>query len=113
MPDETRVWIAQCLCSQRHCIAGTADEAADETEARRTVAEALRRQIRDLITSGAINPWCGICHAPRESWHFELGRTVWATLEEAALALEKNAIEQAAAGVIFGEFLGVKSRSRH
>jgi hypothetical protein len=112
MPGETWVWIAQCLCLRRHCICAGVDEAADELDAEIKIAAPLREELSRLIESGGVNPWCGICHAPRETWHFELGRSRWTTLAEAAPEIHKIAAEQAATGAVFGELLGAKPRGR-
>jgi hypothetical protein len=78
------VYLAQALCPQHHCIlAAAADDRAPE---------ALRQRLLDgvqgLLGCHAINPWCGLCGAGAASWTFEVGRTRFATLEEAKPALD-------------------------
>jgi hypothetical protein len=41
----TRVWIAQCLCPQRHAILTSAGEAADRDEAEDDIEQPLRGRI--------------------------------------------------------------------
>jgi hypothetical protein len=82
-----RVWIAQIMCQQRHTILAAAGEAADQRRAIPEIAEPLREAVGELVSIGAINPWCGICGAPREAWRVDLGRTAFTTIEEAKPAL--------------------------
>ena len=72
--SSTRVWIAQCLCPQRHCILAAADEANDENEATR-ISAWLQRRIAAKLIAGELSPWCGLCRAPVESWRYEVTRT--------------------------------------
>lgn len=84
MPNhERRVWIAQCLCPDRHCILAALGEADSPEDAETEVAAKLRRQVAELVKQGAINPWCAICGARQPSWRVETGRTRWRTLPEA------------------------------
>ena len=89
-----RVWITQCLCPQRHCILATAGEADNEREAEELVAVPLRKHIGGLLKAGTINPWCGLCHAKAETWHYELGRTRFGSLDEAKPALMEEEAKQ-------------------
>jgi hypothetical protein len=98
-----RVWIAQCLCPQRHCIMAGADEAKSGAEAEQKVMRYLRETVEEWLARGTINPWCGLCGAPQESWTFELGRTRWATLEEALPEMRKSEAEQAATSAVWGD----------
>lgn len=91
---ERRVWIAQCLCPQRHAILAAAKEADDRSEAEALIAQ-LRTQVTRMIGSGTINPWCGLCQSPIESWLYELDRTRFATMREAMPALRFSEREQA------------------
>lgn len=102
----TRVWIAQCLCPQRHCILAAAHEADGEAEARAIILSPLREQIDGLLKIHAINPWCGICRSPVDTWTYEIGRTRWATMAEAAPEIRKSEAEQVATGAILGELGG-------
>jgi hypothetical protein len=109
-----RVWIAQCLCPQRHCIMASIDEAADQAEAEDKISKPLREQVAKAVADNTVNPWCGICQAPRETWHFELGRTRWTNMAEAMPEIEKNAAAQALTGAVFGQLLGAKTpETRH
>lgn len=101
---ETRVWIAQCLCGPaRHCIMANAAEADSNEAAVMTISWPLRRAVEEGLHTGLINPWCGLCHAPSHEWRYEVGRTRWATIEEATPALHENEAQQAAARAAFGD----------
>jgi hypothetical protein len=103
MAETTHVWIAQCLCPERHCILSAADEAATESEAQATVQAPLREQVTQLLASGLLNPWCGLCHAGVSTWHYEVERTRFASMEEAEPVLRQSEAEQAVARAIFGD----------
>jgi hypothetical protein len=94
-----KVWISQCLCPQRHCIAAAVAEAEDRKEALRVVEASLREQLDSL----GLNPWCGLCRAPRDSWVFELAPTVWSSMAEALPALRAAAAGQRVIAAIFGD----------
>jgi hypothetical protein len=100
---KVRVWIAQCLCPMRHAILGGAGEAADEAEARAKVLNPLEGAVQEAIQIGALNPWCGLCHAKIETWTYEIGRTRFTSMPEAEPALRQNAREQAAVRALFGD----------
>lgn len=99
MKQSERVWIVQCLCPQRHCIVAVAAEAPSEAAALPLIAT-LRDRVAALIADKIIDPWCGLCQAPRERWQFELGRTGFATLAEAAPALAKTQADQRASAAL-------------
>jgi len=99
---ERRVWIAQCLCPSRHCIMAAADEADNEAAAQ-AIKSRLRRQVVELLRSETINPWCGICDAKRPTWKYELGRTTFATMNEAAPHLVGLEVENAIVREMFGD----------
>ncbi len=101
-----RVWIAQCLCPQRHCILAASGEVDGEAEAEIALTQPLRYRVASLIRERTLNPWCGICRATLETWTFEVGRTRWETLGEAMTELKRIEAEQVATGVTFGELLG-------
>ena len=62
------VWLCQCLCPDRHCIVAAAEEAETEAEATQTINKALRRQVAEMIETGAIDPACALCGANRATW---------------------------------------------
>lgn len=97
------VWIAQCLCPQRHAICAAGGEAEDQPTAEKTLITPLRTQVTRMIGSGTINPWCGLCRAPLESWRYEVGRTRFASMQEAEPALRQNEQEQAQVRRLFGD----------
>jgi hypothetical protein len=99
----SRVWIAQCLCPKRHAILAVSAEAKDRMAAEASLIERLRTQVRRMIGSGTLNPWCGLCKAPIESWRYQVGRTRFATMAEAEPVLRQSEREQAEVRRIFGE----------
>lgn len=102
--SETRVWIAQCLCGPaRHCILATAGEADSVATATTGILDPLQQSITDWVRSGLFNPWCGLCHAEAAGWQYELGRTPFRTMEEAAPTLRQNEAEQAATRAALGD----------
>jgi len=76
---ENRVWIAQCLCPQRHCIMALAFNEATTSVvlAKANLAAAVHNAIKD----GELDPWCGLCRSP--DFDIEAGRTPFRTLVEA------------------------------
>jgi len=77
------VYLAQCLCPQRHALMAVYGE--DE----KTLEWRLRQMIERLIDKNAINPWCGICRASVETWYYEVAKTRFATMQEAKPALSR------------------------
>jgi hypothetical protein len=76
---ENRVWIAQCLCAQRHCIMALAfNEAITSVN----LAKAnLAAAVQTAVNAGELDPWCGLCRSP--DWDVEAGPTPFRTLVEA------------------------------
>jgi hypothetical protein len=103
---ERRVWIAQCLCPQRHAITATAAEADDRRDAERNVLHPLKLAVRLWLREGKINPHCGICYADKATWKFEVERTRWATMAEAEGEVARIALENLATGMLYGEING-------
>jgi hypothetical protein len=101
-----RVWIAQCLCPQRHCILAAAGQAQTKRKAEEVVMALLKERIAEMIKSAAVNPWCGICYAPAESWHYEVGRTPFARMQDAMGDLERTEAANIATGLALGELGG-------
>jgi hypothetical protein len=100
--SERRVWIGQCLCPARHAIATLATEADDRREAEELLMAPLRAVVARLLREH-INPWCGLCNAPADSWRYEVERSVFRTAAEAMPALQQSAAEQAATRAAFGD----------
>jgi hypothetical protein len=100
---EKRVWIAQCLCPQRHCIVAQAGEAAGFAEAQRLVRAPLRRNVAQLLRGGALNGWCGICGAKRPTWRFEVARTRYTTMDEAQPELAEIEAANLLTNLLFGD----------
>lgn len=84
------VYIAQLLCPQRHCVLGNAAvyESPEEADSLR---DTIREAFDAAVAAKILNPWCGLCHS--RDLHVEIGRTAFATMEEARPHLEA---EQAA-----------------
>ena len=101
MADEPRVWIAQCLCPSRHVIMALA-QVAETSEDAAKISVALRETVNGGLARLVMNPWCGHCHAPVETWHYEVNRTRFRTLEEAAPEIEKAQAEQEFIRLMFG-----------
>jgi hypothetical protein len=90
------------MCQHRHTVLAGAAVAADRRKAVPAAVVPLREALDRLVAAGTINPWCGICGAPRETWKVDLGRTAFRTLEEATPALaeiqQQNLLAQAIMG---------------
>lgn len=90
------VYLIQCLCPQRHCIAGITYEAGGPSNER---LAAFRLVVAQLIKEKTINPWCGICDS--RDWHYEMAKTRYRTMEEAEGPLAEAQAAQAAAREFF------------
>jgi hypothetical protein len=97
-----RVWVAECLCPDRHCILAAFNLADNEVEAE-TLKTVLRQQMDAALQSGAFNPWCAICGATQTTWKYEVVRTPYATLAEAQPHLTKVATENLITNMLFGD----------
>ncbi|HEX8868382.1 MAG TPA: hypothetical protein VF821_22170 [Lentzea sp.] len=98
-----RVYICQCLCgSNRHCIVSAVGQFDDPVEAEAFLMTKLAMAVGDLLSTQAISPWCSICGAKDDGWVYELGRTRWSTMEEAAPHLERSEAEQLLTNAVFG-----------
>ena len=97
-----RVWICQCICPNRHCIAALAGEHEGPRDANEMIG-ILRDQMAEFTKAKTINPWCGICKAKADTWQYDLGRTPFRSLEEAKPYLEQNEREQALARIVWGD----------
>jgi hypothetical protein len=102
MTEERRVWIAQCLCPQRHCIMATAGEAENRRAAEATVGALLRANVKAKLLSGEFNPWCGLCHAAAESWRYEVARSRFRSMAEATPALKESEGQQQVTRALWG-----------
>jgi hypothetical protein len=101
--SESRVWIAQCLCPDRHCIIGEIGLAESDAEAETNVRAPLRRKVVELLKSGEINPWCAICDANRATWRYEVRRTAFGSVEEAIPKLRETEAKNALTNLIYGD----------
>lgn len=87
---ETRVYLAQCLCPQRHCILAAASVATSPLAAQMSLAMTLRGTITKMLADGVLNPWCDLCEASSDTWTYEVGRTPYRTLAEAQPHLDAS-----------------------
>lgn len=90
------VYLIQCLCPQRHCIAATAYEAEGPSDESLAAFEA---DVKEMVALKSINPWCGICNS--RDWHYEMAKTRYRTMEEAEGPLAEAQAAQAAAREFF------------
>lgn len=97
------VWIAQCLCPDRHCIIAVAGEADDEARARNVVLRGLRLSVREALRQQTIHPWCSLCGATKSSWRYEVGQTSFKSMDEAVPHLGAAEREQAVTNALFGD----------
>lgn len=97
------VWIAQCLCPDRHCIVATAGEAEDEVLARSIILSALRYSVGDMLRQKTINPWCALCGAEHTTWRYEVGRTSFQKMEEALPKIREIEEAQAVTNALLGD----------
>ena len=97
------VWITQCLCPDRHCIVANAGEAGDANEADWLIGRPLRATVTDMLTRNVLNPWCGLCHAPKDSWRYETRRTRFATMAEAMPVLRQAEAEMAVTNAVWAD----------
>lgn len=89
------VSLVQCLCGPlRHCIAALA---YDESKTDQAAEGELRLWVGMMTLQREINPWCGLCGSMNKHWIFEVGRTKFATIDEAMPYLLKAQREQARA----------------
>jgi purine-nucleoside phosphorylase len=89
------IYIAQCLCPSRHCIAALAFDPRDTTPEAAT--ELLRMTIEDHIRRQVINPWCGLCHS--RDFLYDAQPTRFKSMDEAKpylLELERRQLSLAA-----------------
>lgn len=101
-----RVWIAQCLCPQRHCIVALSHECETRAQAER-LADLLRAAIAETCGEGKdFNPWCSICGAKQETWHIEIGRTPYRSMAEAMPHLRRTEQENLATNALLGVHRG-------
>lgn len=97
-----RVWIAQCLCPDRHCIMANAGEANSAGEAAALVGQ-LREAIDKGVASKWMNPWCALCHAEMSTWTYETGRTRFGSMILAMSALKQSEADQRRVNDLFGD----------
>jgi hypothetical protein len=85
--------------------------ADNECDAEQKIAALLRKGVDAMLFAAELNPWCGLCRASAESWTYEVGRTRFRTLAEAALELHESQRAQAETAALLGEPLHLKPPS--
>lgn len=103
MPEPVCVWLAQCVCPQRHAILATAGEAANRAAATEKVLSPLQARVAEMLRDGVLKPRCSLCGSPPDSWVYELGRTRFGSLQAAMPALRQSEREQAAIRNLWGD----------
>jgi hypothetical protein len=86
-----RVYIAQILCPLRHCIIASVGE-YESDEAAAALGDIAREHFAGLVEKGVAKPGCGICHSTQLT--VEVGRSVFATMEEARPYLQASEANQ-------------------
>jgi len=89
-----RVHLVQCLCPARHCLMASA--AQEPPGSKDEALEIVKATIEAAIASKRINPWCGICKAPREQWTFEVATLPGRTLDELLPEIQRQESQQIA-----------------
>jgi hypothetical protein len=89
---ERRVYIAQLLCPQRHCVLAAANEC--ETDLEISLLRVLVQGKFDLLCApgGGLNRKCDLCGST--VLHIEVARTRFTNLDEAMPHLRESAIAQ-------------------
>jgi len=87
-----KVYIAQLLCPERHCILGAYGE-YESLEDAKELGEKLRAAAQCAVAEKLMNPWCGICRS--RDWHVEVGATRFATREVAKAFMDECERQQA------------------
>lgn len=98
------IWLTQCLCERRHCIvAGAFDDAAVPVARGARETEEMLTQMAQLG-----NPWCSVCRSTR--FHYETGRTPFASLDEVQPVLMVQALTP---GDLLERIIAAHRRSLH
>jgi len=92
MSEPVRVDLVQCLCPARHCIMAAAFQCPPGTQ--EEAIELCRSSIERNIADKQMQPWCGICAAPRNSWSFEIASLPGLTLDAVMPALRASEAAQ-------------------
>jgi len=73
-----KVYLTQCLCKNRHCIAAMTWEESEFT------VESAITALKDAVTTGidnkALDPWCNLCHNTEFSYETDL--TPFSSIQE-------------------------------
>jgi len=104
--------LIQCLCSEaRHCIVGMAYDDADisDQEAISGIHECIKLSLdgrgpEELGIPEKLDPWCGICAAPRSLWRYEMVKIRASTIAEANDLLQKGQVEQLGGRAVLDAF---------
>jgi len=91
-----KLWLAQLLCPQRHCILGLAYDLEEHTP-----ADIEERFTLMLTMVGIMNPWCGICRS--RTLHVEHGKLATDDWDEANAILREAEQANLATRAILGD----------
>jgi hypothetical protein len=96
-PDRMkRVWIAQLLCHERHCLIAMAEEIEGTEKERMDLAHQVWSTAHTGVKAGIFKRQCALCGADFESLKVEVSQTPYRTLEEARPHLKMAEEAQAA-----------------
>lgn len=71
----------------------------------------LEDAVEHAIADGELNRRCGICRK-ETVFHYEVGVTRYATMDEARRGLAEEEKRNIATGAVFGELFGVKRKDQ-
>ena len=92
-----RVYIAQMLCPDRHCMMATAGEFTSQHDAE-VMGPALQEFVDSMVEQKVLNPFCGICQS--RTLRIEVRSTTFTSMAEAEPVLQRLATEQAVARML-------------
>lgn len=95
------VHLIQLLCPERHALIALAYEVGSDGMGDKARLRRLKHQWAEMIASGAVNPWCGICGS--RELRYETAVTRWDTLEQAAPSLKEEERRNALARAVIDQ----------
>jgi hypothetical protein len=81
-----KVYIAQLMCPERHCVVGMAGEFESQQEAEPALSHLLGLMFGEMVRGG-VKEECGLCHATR--LRVEVAPSRFRTMEEATPVLRE------------------------
>lgn len=100
-----KVYIAELLCPNRHCLMAMAGEFEGENYTR--LEARLQKAMLRAIETNMIKPVCAVCDAPHEVWSIETKITKYGSLADAEPEMRREEREQFAVAMVCRIF-GVK-----